>query len=199
MTMDCTLCRVVDESLASKRPLYDTHLLTTPSFVVIPAVGPLSPGHVMVVSRSHVPNLASMPRGGLDEYNSLVQMLSRDDSHGLDDVLEAEHGGAEGERGGACITHVHVNLIPHAGSLVAIFDGELPRDVVDHSLSTLRASAAPYILLRNSQVVRLYAATAVPSQLIRRALLGGVGRDDLDWAAFPHLDGVNATVRMWRS
>ena len=153
----------------------------------------------MVVSRSHVPNLASMPRGGLDEYNSLVQMLSRDDSHGLDDVLEAEHGGAEGERGGACITHVHVNLIPHAGSLVAIFDGELPRDVVDHSLSTLRASAAPYILLRNSQVVRLYAATAVPSQLIRRALLGRLGRDDWDWAAFPHLDVVNATVRMWRS
>ncbi len=199
MAMDCTLCRVVDESLASNRPLYDTHLLTTASFVVIPAVGPVRPGHVMVVSRSHVSNLASMPSAGLDEYNELVQMLSRDHSRGLDDVLEAEHGGADGERGGACITHVHVNLIPHAGPLVGMFDGKLPRQDVDQSLSTLRTGAAPYILLRNSEVVRLYAATRVPSQLIRRALLETLGRDDWDWAVFPHPDVVNATVRMWRS
>ena len=151
----------------------------------------------MVVSRSHVPNLASMP-SGVGEYNELVQMVSRDESNGLHDVLEAEHGGAEGDRGGACITHVHVNLIPSAGTLVDMFDGELSRQDVDQSLSALRSGAAPYILLRSSDAVRLYVAKAVPSQLIRRALFGRLGRDDWDWAVFPHLDVVNATVRMWR-
>jgi diadenosine tetraphosphate (Ap4A) HIT family hydrolase len=198
MAEDCTLCRVVDQRLAGQRPLYDTRLLETPSFVVIPALGPVWPGHVMVVSRSHIPNLASMPRVGVVEYDELVRTVSRMDSHGLFDVLEAEHGGAEGERGGACIIHVHVNLIPRAGSFVDMFDGELPLQDVDQSLNTLNPGAAPYILLRNSRDVRLYTARKAPSQLIRRALVAKLGREDWDWAVFPHHDVVEATVRMWR-
>jgi diadenosine tetraphosphate (Ap4A) HIT family hydrolase len=199
MVSDCTLCKVVDEGLFNQRPLYDSHLTETTSFLVIPAVGPVRPGHVMVVSRSHVSNLASMPSTAVVEYNELVQTVSRDDAHGLRDVLEAEHGGAEGEGGGACITHVHINLIPQAGSFVNLFDGELPRQDVDQSLSNLHSGKAPYILLRSPRSVSLYVAKAVPSQLIRRALLEKLGRDDWDWAAFPHLDVVKATVRMWRS
>lgn len=64
MKEECTLCRIVDERRGAQRPLYDTHLLETPTFVVIPAVGPVRPGHVMVVSRSHIPNLASMAPTG---------------------------------------------------------------------------------------------------------------------------------------
>src|SRR5260370_20018224 len=99
MASDCTLCKVVDAGLVNQRPVYDTQLTGTTSFLVIPAVGPVRPGHVMVVSRSHVSNLASMPSAALVEYNELVRTVSRDDAHGLRDVLDAEHGGAEGERG----------------------------------------------------------------------------------------------------
>lgn len=194
---ECTLCRVVDERLAAQRPLYDTHLLETSTFVVIPAVGPVHPGHVMVVSRSHIPNLASMAPDGVAEYNELVQMVSRSTSHCLDDLLEAEHGGAEGERGGACITHVHVNLIPRAAAFVDMFDGELPLQDIDQSLGKLNARAVPYILLRNAHNIRLYTARGAPSQVIRRALLAKLGREDWDWAVFPHHDVVEATVRMW--
>jgi len=195
---ECTLCRVVDSGRAKDRPFYDTHLFSTKSFVVIPAVGPVNVGHVMVVSREHVPNFACLSRHQREEYEDLLRSICEDPSHGLSDVLEAEHGGAEGERGGACITHVHVNLIPNSGSFYDMLQGRLRQQSVDHSLTTLEPSAAPYVLLRNSHDVRLHSAKNAPSQLIRRILFEKLGRDDWDWAAFPQLDVVTSTIRLWR-
>jgi len=153
----------------------------------------------MVVSRAHVENLAAMPRAAVQEYNDLVAQMGTMGLYPPEHLLEAEHGGTEGERGGACITHVHVNLIPGLGHHVDLFDSVLPRKSVDRSLRNLGPGAAPYILLRSAAAVRLYDAAAASSQLIRRALFERLGRDDWDWAAFPGDQVVETTVRQWRA
>lgn len=119
---DCTLCAVVDAGPEGRRPVYDRHLVTSEALVIIPALGPVSPGHVMAVSRAHVANLASMTPAEVSEYNDLIRELSRNRACGLDHLLEAEHGGAERERAGACMTHVHIDLIRRARSFATIFD-----------------------------------------------------------------------------
>ncbi len=191
----CALCRAVDEKAPEVRRVYDTPLLASSSFVVIPAVGPITPGHVMVVSRNHSPNLGSMGQTKIREYRSLVESISK--HSGFGELLEGEHGASADESGGACITHAHVNLIPGFSHLVDMLELNLPSLEVDHDLQTLKSDAAPYILLRGGGIVRLYRAHAVPSQLIRRVLFAKVGRDDWDWGAYPNLNVVQETLELW--
>lgn len=151
----------------------------------------------MVASRKHAPNLASMGAPTVTEYNSLIDAIALRLGYPRDDLLEAEHGSSESDSGGACITHVHINLIPGFGCKVDLLDGRLPRIEIDRFLATLSASVAPYILLRGAGTARLYDAHGAPSQLIRRALFEELGRGDWDWAVFPQMEVVKETLRLW--
>ena len=131
------------------------------------------------------------------EYDSLVEAISRRKPYSEGQSLEAEHGPSESESGGACITHVHVNLVPGFGSLANMFDNMLPRLDIDDSLSTLVPSQAPYIFMRGAGMVRLYKSDGAPSQLIRRTAFEKMGRSDWDWGVFPQLPVIEQTIRLW--
>jgi len=194
------MCNAVSPSdSGSVLAVYNTHLLESSSFVVLPAVGSLHAGHVLVVSREHYPNLGSMPRAAIREYVSLVDGVQARLGGRLGGWLEAEHGATDGgDTGGACITHVHVNLIPNHSQLVDMFRAQLAQKPVRHDLQDLSGELAPYILLRTDSDVRLHEAVGVPSQLIRRRICQLNGREDWDWGAFPQLDVVESTIAMWR-
>jgi hypothetical protein len=132
------------------------------------------------------------------EYDHLVREISRRPHYSAGAILEAEHGSSTVASGGACIDHVHVNLIPGLGSAARLLDGKLPPIGVDHALFTLRPSAAPYILMRGSGITRLFDAKGVPSQYIRRELFASLGREDWDWAVFPNDDVIDETIALWR-
>ncbi len=163
----------------------------------MPAVGPLVAGHVMLVSKYHVPSLASMGREAISEYDGLVAQIVRNPGYSTGHVLEAEHGASEHDSGGACITHAHVNVIPTLGQYTDLFDGHLKTLLPGCKFVDIEGAPSPYILLRGMGVVRLYDATGTPSQLIRRALCRRLGREDWDWAAFPNLERVEETLRLW--
>ena len=120
----CALCRAVDEAASEVRRVYDTHLTHSEHFVVLPSVGPITPGHVMVVSRNHARNLAFMGQSVIEEYKCLVQSISN--RSGFRGLLEGEHGASVDSPGGACITHTHVNLIPGFDYLVDELQLEFP-------------------------------------------------------------------------
>jgi len=193
----CALCRSVDPQFSEVRPSYDTPLITTPRFVVMPAVGPIVPGHVLIVSKEHLPNLAAMGEDALKEYRELVVTLRERDIYSNEVCIEAEHGASEHDQGGACITHVHVNFIPLDVEHTSLFDEKLPVLSKDKDLRNFNESLAPYIMLRGATAARVYEAKNIPSQLIRRALFETLGRDDWDWGAFPQLPIIERTLLMW--
>jgi diadenosine tetraphosphate (Ap4A) HIT family hydrolase len=177
--------------------MYDTHLLAGGDFIVIPAVGPLSLGHVMIVSRTHLPNLGAMSRESIAEYEKLVGAVCSRLGVPRHTVLEAEHGSHVDDAGGACISHVHVNVIPEMAQYAEMFTHVLPPLPVRHDLTDLLDKKAPYILLRNSESAKLHDATGVPSQLIRRRIFELLGRDDWDWGAYPAIGLIERTIELW--
>jgi len=58
----CVFCEVLEEPTSPAMPphSYNTLLTSSDHFVVLPALGPLVKGHVLVVSRAHMPSLASL-------------------------------------------------------------------------------------------------------------------------------------------
>ncbi|MEX0715162.1 MAG: hypothetical protein WD066_01175 [Planctomycetaceae bacterium] len=192
---NCRLCGAISDADRADGPLgiENTPLWTSRHFVVMPCVGPLLVGQVMVVSRRHVPSLAALGPDAIAEYEELAAKLPKN----RDTLLEAEHGATQESCAGACITHAHVHWIPGLGDLSVTLDGVLPQF---HRGSELRLPAAsvPYLFLRGGdRLVRVFDGANLPSQLLRQVICSTLGRDDWDWRADPRRDLILETVEYW--
>jgi len=199
MNSECALCDAVSEGASEHAPkqIYNQVLFTTPRFVVLSSIGPLSVGHVMVVSKAHAPNLASMGNDAIDEYEELVSHF-RSRAPYSQDLLEAESGATIVRPEGACVVHTHVHWIPGFAASIDVFDDLLPPVIGVASLRDIAPNHGPYVFLRNPSSVRVLEARSLPSQAIRRALFERIGRDDWDWGVAPRLDRIKETINLWR-
>lgn len=193
----CVFCSILSARASGGR-IYDRILYLSDLFVLIPALGSLVPGHVLVISRVHATSLASMGDAALAAYEHIVTMYYRRLHLQPTDVLQAEHGPGQSGRGGGCIEHVHVNLIPGLGDYIDALDLSLPiisRITLLRQLTEL--ADKPYVFLRAGAELRVYDGTSASSQLVRRRLCERLGRDDWDWQLFPRHDNIRTTLSMW--
>jgi len=199
MNLDCPFCRAVsnlERGLPSR--LQDTPLWKSQNFVVLPSVGPLTLGHVLVVSREHCTSLSSMGFAALREYDSLRKYVARMDGLYKGNLLQAEHGAASDKRGGTCIVHAHVNWLPQSARFSRIIEGVLPKIPGIRGVSSLTNVSGPYIMVRvDGSRPKVYDATNSPSQLVRRLICESSGRDDWDWATSPNILLIQETVEHW--
>jgi len=114
----CVFCEVLEEPTSPAMPphSYNTLLTSSDHFVVLPALGPLVKGHVLVVSRAHMPSLASLGEQAISEFQEVVAAVrARYGTLGMD-MLEAEHGSTANRRGGGCrlccVWSAHGRLTP---------------------------------------------------------------------------------------
>ncbi len=72
----CSLCVAVADATRNSSPyLYNQPLMETDRFLVLPSLGPLMLGHVMVVGKKHQASLASMSREAVEKYGRLAKQL----------------------------------------------------------------------------------------------------------------------------
>jgi ATP adenylyltransferase len=188
---DCRLCRAVGDTNATCHE--NTYLYETQEFVVMPCIGPLCPGHIMVVSRNHYPSLASMGSKSIAEYENLAHLLRRSTLYAKC-PLEFEHGGTSTDCGGACVLHAHMHWIPEMGEFEAALEGVYPLLGSGNALTEIAAISSPYLFLRGtSQQYRLYAAEGMPSQILRQVICSQLARPDWDWKQDRHDDWIEGS------
>ena len=113
--------------------------------------------------------------------------------------LEVEHGSAEGDCAGACVTHAHVHLIPNANRFVEAFDGVLPELYRGEQLQ-FPDVGVPYIFLRGELgVTRVFQGSGLPSQVIRQIICAAIGREDWDWRGMSRHHLLPETLEFWRN
>jgi hypothetical protein len=194
----CRLCRALHNPFASGvlRPV-DTPLFSTATFVILPALGPLVPGHALAVSRKHYDRLASMPTDTIVEYDTLVRSLRRLPNVS-ENLLEAEHGPTAECSAGGCVTHTHINLLPGCGDWSDLLESGLPTLKIMDDLTDLRDVKEPYILLRgNSGPAKLLMAAEAAPQEIRRALCRRLKIANWDWRTDARDELINKTIEFW--
>jgi len=201
MDTRCALCRAIqDTSSVDGRPkLENTKLFETDRFVVMPCIGPLCPGHVLIVSREHSMNLASTGRDGMADYDDLASKLMPRFHHFASDILEGEHGSTVNDKAGACVAHTHVHWIPGLARFDRMLDFDLTVLRSGVRLDELADLQQPYIFLRGGwrRPWVAYDARGLRSQMIRRTLCDSLGRDDTNWKAAPRYDWIQETVDKW--
>lgn len=196
----CNLCLASSgtEGNVGRVKLENSQLYSTANFVVLPALGPLEPGHIIVASRRHYPSLAFMGMSAILEYQKMTKYLINHQPFYAKGYLEVEHGSTENECAGSCIPHTHVHWIPGFGEFAAILEGSLPRLAGVSKLSDLDGIRTPYIYINGEgDFPRFYQAFGVEPQFIRQRLCEEIGLEDWDWRLNPNFEWIRKTISFW--
>lgn len=191
---DCVFCRELngsrDTNFAKRYPEIASRIVgESASLVAFPCIGQLSPGHFLVVPKSHDATFRETATRTPDlrfEFQALVRHV-----HSLLDVndqdsLYFEHGAGSATDGGCGIYHAHIHVIPNAGHL----DLTKHFPTTDRTQSRLVHNAwselpqdGPYIFYGSaSQTFFSHKLdSALPSQTLRRIVASELNATTWDW------------------
>lgn len=184
------------------RSLCDTVLFESQNFVIVPTVGSIVPGWLLIVTK--IPHLSMSvldehQLAELDEVRSQAEAVLGDAF--CSPVVAFEHGPCRTGQGIGCgVDHAHVHVVALSSSLMVAAERlgyqELEWRSVGSFRECLAPSGSPYLAIEDvdGQCYRADAASA-PSQYFRRAIAAMAGvPNEYDWRRFPFLDNANLTI-----
>jgi hypothetical protein len=196
----CAFCVKFGNMTSDERNWYDVELTSLGDFVVVPALGALIEGHLMIVTRNHYQSMAYLSEGELVQLSSFVQEVREVLSDAYNGVVVFEHGPAlPMHSGGSCIDHAHLQVIPLKIDLLPdLLKCHACRSIGEmRELIMLRHQTMPYFFYQN-QLGQMYVSQPadVPSQYMRRLIAAVLEKpDEWDYALFPNFELIEATVR----
>ncbi len=194
---ECELCNAIKDSSSLNPKIWNTPLYETDSFIILPSIGPLVSGHVLICSKNHYQSLSFMKKEHVLELKSLLHKLEKRDF--MKDCLISEHGSSWDQKGGACVIHTHLHIIPSFSRDVDILEGHLPVFDVDELDQVLNIDD-PYLLNFNlNNKIKVYEAYNIPSQQIRMALCKKYGFKRQDWRQDEKLDLIKKSIDLWKN
>jgi diadenosine tetraphosphate (Ap4A) HIT family hydrolase len=190
---DCCFCAELAGEHTTFHDLYpslSSRLVDeTAEFVVIPSLGQLSPGHILLVPKQHVTSFAGLDPRGRQAAQAAYAGLRTSMSRSTPRFVAFEHGSPPGAVSGGCgIVHAHIHLVP-LGEQDDAAAPVGPHRWLRSTAATWLAEAAElsrrdsgYLMWHGpDDAVRLAAASAVPSQYLRRHAASLLGAPGWDW------------------
>jgi len=191
--MDCLFCSIQEISNPSNPE--DEIIDESENFYAKAALGHFVFGYTLIISKEHVLSFGCLPENLFPELeafrDSVLDKLHHICQH---PITIMEHGAINRcQRGGACIDHAHLHLMPLAADVYPILSNRFSFDELG-SISELRRfkdAQTSYLFYQKegfrSHAVKL--SQEVPSQLLRRIACQALGTPELwDWRNQPLRD-----------
>ncbi len=204
MNTTCKFC----EKFAGARPARsneacDEVLFESPNFVVVPTVGSIVPGWLLILPRKHFLCVGAIGDGLLHEMLELRRGAVESLRSRFGPVASFEHGPAEPTTSVGCgVDHAHLHLV---ATRVDLLDGT--RQIVQEPLSWtpvagLEATAAyharrvPYLYVEFPNCKAwVGVGPRIESQLFRRVIAAASGRAEaFDWKCHSFETNVHQTI-----
>lgn len=198
---ECAIC----ESLKNphKDAFWNVPLLQTEHFVVLPSLGSMVEGWLLVVPKEHHLCMGAVPSTREDEFFELRDRV-RNDLETLynQPVVLFEHGPSRMlKRTGCGVDHAHVHLVPFAADLVALATPYLDEGTAwypasSQSLRDAYSKGLDYLYAEIPGREALMAtSTEFGSQVFRRAIADSLQiTNEYQWREFRRLDTVANTI-----
>jgi diadenosine tetraphosphate (Ap4A) HIT family hydrolase len=189
MTRTCELCDEI-AGLSSRfdqvygNILRDRIVFCTRNFVVMPSIGQLGDGHLMIVSRLHVTAASHLDTRMRKELTTLIRYIRDWMSVSVgSNVVVFENGDPKGNgQMGCTIGHLHVHLVasrqPTPTLLVALYSLGAK---ASPGLPELQEVSDAYSWIEMGRGNALVIPHRLPSQTLRRLIAGELGIDRWDW------------------
>lgn len=179
---------------------WNTIILESSNFVVIPTLGMLVPGWLLIVTKSHYLSMGALSSSLLCELRQVANETRRMVAKTFGAPAFFEHGPAASTKSvGSCIDHAHWHVVPNVDAWIAEDD--------EHGLDWQQLdSLSGLYRLHSNQIAYLYWQSAdrvqqvsclpqVPSQYLRRLVAKHIGSPHKwDWALYSGSDNLQITL-----
>ena len=173
--------------------LHDRILLETKNFVVVPSLGQIVEGYLLVITKSHFSCMGEIPSFVYSELDWVIQHSSEilQTVYNVD-CIQFEHGPSSPfQGGGCCIDHAHLHIVPLNVDIDLHLAERERYEASDYpaAVKAFLIQRKPYLYIRfpptsgyGSVVVD---SNDLPSQYMRRVIAKGIGKEDKwDWNIF---------------
>ncbi len=203
MKLKCKFCQKFGGPTGGEEES-DHVLFESPNFVVVPTIGSIIPGWVLVVPRSHFLNVGSFNLALFQEFMRIQEIAAKALRDCFGPVSIFEHGPVrERESVGCGVDHAHLHIVATELDLPGIIkrSGETqlqwrPASGI-HATRPFAIEQMPYVFLQQaSGGAWIGSASVIESQLIRKVIAAHVSRPDCwDWKAHPFESNAKETVK----
>jgi diadenosine tetraphosphate (Ap4A) HIT family hydrolase len=209
----CTICaeleRRADSHLATllrKDRVLSAVALSSEHFLVIPSIGPLTPGHSLVVTRDHVSSILLTCRGphaSAELRLVLSELLAKFRPFFGDSFLIFEHGSTRFDSCLCSTTHAHLHVVPLSKEIISSVALSLPVSTPVTNLEHAREVAAtfgdfiflkPLTLDEQDSPGQVIDARGMISQFLRRRIATALGQRDWNWREAPRPKILKQTI-----
>ncbi len=183
---------------------YNKILFESDNFIVIPSLGSLLPGWLLIIPRGYSLNLAELGKSELHELDDLalaceLKLKEKFNS----EVVRFEHGPTVNQSKVGCgVDYAHLHIVPVNFDLIEALKTGLNVHYEWVELDSFESlSSVPqntdYLYYRNSSKQHFVTSQKdIPSQLFRRVIAHELSTPEtFDWKSFPRVEIVEETIK----
>lgn len=196
---ECALC----SGVARPSNEWDRPLFESANFVVLPSLGSLVEGWLLIVPRRHFCSVGALPRSLAVEMVALKKRVWTRLAARYGNVCAFEHGPSGPRRAVGCgVDHAHVHLVPVGFDLIRAASPYLPSETAWSNAGWEACRGAfeqtlDYLYVEQSLGVgRIATGKDFGSQVLRKAIATSVDKTaQFDWRAYPQHETITQTIR----
>jgi diadenosine tetraphosphate (Ap4A) HIT family hydrolase len=160
----------------------------TKNFLIMPMVGPLVPGYLLVVSKEHYWSFSHLPKDIYYEVEIIQELLNELFERYFTKPLYFEHGAmSDIKKGGCCSVHAHLHCV---GVEIDVYKYIAKKNMLYNELyeftelSQMSDKNIPYIYYQNQNGNKfVFKAENIESQYVRKLIGKKLGYyDRLEWS-----------------
>lgn len=200
-----TCCLCSSFVAADTRDFWDRPLFETANFSVMPSLGSLVEGWMLVVPKRHFLCMGALSADLWSELRDLKTVIGASLAEQYGEVCAFEHGAHAPNREVGCgVDHAHLHLVPVPAriDLAKAAEEFLPARV---SWSSAAYEACQLAFSRGDDYLyveqplgagRIATGDALGGQIFRKAIATQLGvPDEFNWRQYPQLHNVRQTIR----
>ena len=199
----CTFCEEIEDNFLefNNISLGKPIIFESRNFVVVPSLGQIVEGYLLIASKKHFISIGEMPSELYPELEAVQEKVRKVLSANYGIPLFFEHGPVSvAKKGGCCVEHCHLHAVP---AKIEILD-ELKkhfkcRKIKDFSALKRQFNKKKQYFFYESNSGQRFVfelPPAVPSQYIRKVIANKIGSPEKwDWKTCPGADEFIRTIK----
>ncbi len=193
-----------NEQCFSEDIFYNAPLFETENFKVIPSLGSLIPGWLMIVPKEYYISMGAIMNSNLyHELRNLMVQIKLIVKNTYGDSIIFEHGPAEIKSSVGCtVDYAHIHIVPIAIDLIEYSKKHTKQEInwkevvgIDEA-SKYYDKKEPYLFVSNAEGKNFIGTSDhIPSQLFRKTIASYLGIEEMyDWKKFAFTENINHTI-----
>jgi diadenosine tetraphosphate (Ap4A) HIT family hydrolase len=205
MPIECDFCNEFSDGVENTfdriygPDLKSRALFRSEEFVLVPSLGQIAEGHLLLLPTKHWTALGDLPEPLLGEFRGLSKSVTTILSEEYGSGITFEHGVRAGGTGGCGIYHAHLHAVPISEALDPVdflkskFSYKRIEDLIE--IKKLSEGKSEYLFYQDSRSrAYLFDVPNLASQYMRRVLAEVLATHDWDWRSAGKEDRLLTTL-----